>query len=203
MFLASSAFGAEPTFESGPPAFKAKQEFERYAPTATVKDDGIVLRNRGVAVSKAEYPTGATLSFSWKWTEGDLEKKYPDHLCVVVLTDGALREKWSHEIGKGVVIRLNPGSGGITIEGWLADKNESESLASKDGFTFEKGKEYAVKIMYTPEKVVVTIDGGTPIEAAVPEKFRAGGKKICLYNREPVAAIVKESVLTKVRVEKK
>jgi hypothetical protein len=142
------------------------------------------------------------ISFVWKWTEGNLEAKYPDHLCVVVLTDGALRKSWSHEIGKGVLVRFNPGSGGITVEGWLAEKNEAQQLASKDGFVFEKGKEYAVNIAYAPTKVVVTVDGGAPIEALVPEEFRAGGKKVCFYNREPVAGIVKSSTLTKVTVGK-
>jgi hypothetical protein len=203
LLLVSVAYGAEPAFESGTSPFKVRDEAKQFAPTAVVRDDAITLRNRGVAVSKADYPAGATVSFSWKWTEGDLEKKYPDHLCVVVLTDGVLREKWSHEIAKGVLVRFNPGSGAVQVEGWLADKNESEQLASKDGFTFEKGKEYAVKIAYTPAKVVVTVDGGGPIEAAVPEKFRMGGKKICFYNREPVAGIVKESVLTKLSAEKK
>jgi hypothetical protein len=191
------AFGADPAFTPGEPFVLPID------PVANVLDDGsIVLRNRGVVVSKAEYADGATISFVWKWTEGNLEAKYPDHLCAVVLTDGVLRKKWSHEIAKGVVVRFNPGSGGVTIEGWLADKNEGESLASKDGFTFEKGKEYAVKITYTPTKVVVTVDGEVPIEAIVPEKFRAGGKNVCFYNREPVAGIVKSSTLTKVTVGK-
>lgn len=197
LLLVSTAFGADPAFTPGKPFVLPID------PVANVLEDGsIVLRNRGVAVSKAEYADGATISFVWKWTEGNLEAKYPDHLCVAVLTDGLLREKWSHEIGKGVVTRFNPGSGGITVEGWLADSGESEQLGSKNGFTFEKGKEYAVKIAYTPEKVVVAVDGGAPIEAAVPEKFRTGGKKVCFYNREPVAGIVKSSTLTKVSIGK-
>lgn len=196
LLIVCTAFGAEPAFKPGQPFVLLID------PSAKVLDDGsVVLRNRGSVASTAEYPDGATVSFTWKWTEGNLEAKYPDHLCCVVLTDGALREKWSHEIGKGVVIRLNPGSGGVTVEGWVADKNESEQLASQDGFTFEKGKEYAVKIAYTPSHVTVTVDDAT-IVADIPKKFGAGGKKICFYNREPVAGIVKSSTLTKVTVGK-
>ncbi len=197
LLMVCTVFGADPAFKPGKP-FTLPID-----PAAYVLDDGsIVLRNRGSAASTAEYPDGAEVSFTWKWTEGNLEAKYPDHLCVAVLTDGVLRPQWSHEIGKGVVVRFNPGSGGITIEGWLAEKKEAESLASKDGFTFEKGKAYEIKILYTPTKVVVTVDGGDPVSADVPEKFRTGGKNICFYNREPVAGIVKSSMLTKVSVGK-
>jgi hypothetical protein len=196
LLLASAAGGEEPRFVEGTDVFELQ-----HAPKCVLADGTITLRNRGRAVVTENCPDGAIVKFDWKWTEGDLEKKYPDHLCVALLTDNLHRKKWSHELAHGVVVRFNPGSGGVGIEGWLPDKDEGDSLAFKDGFTFEKGKEYAIVVSYTPEKVSVTVDRGEPIVAVIPVKYRSGAR-LGVYNREPVAGIVKESVLTKVSVDK-
>ena len=101
---------AEPAFDVGPPAYRVQTQ-----PLALRDKDGsLILRNRAIVVTKDAYPDGATVTSEWTWTEGVEEMKYQDHLCVAVLTDGKQREKWSHELQRGVVVRFNPGSGGVS-----------------------------------------------------------------------------------------
>jgi hypothetical protein len=190
---------ADPTFDVGPPAYAVATQ-----PLVLRADNGsLVLRNRGIAVTKDVYPDGATVTSDWAWLEGVPEMKYQDHLCVAVLTDGKQRTKWSHEIQKGVVVRFNPGSGGIGIEGWLADKDESELFAFKDGFTFEKKTKYAISVEYSKAEITVSVDGKAVVDAKIPEKYRGGGDKVAFYNRESVAGVPHASKLEKIEIVKK
>jgi hypothetical protein len=190
---------AEPAFDVGPPAYAVATQ----PLVLRAKDGSLILRNRGIAIAKDTYPDGATVTADWAWTEGTEEMKYQDHLCVAVLTDGAQREKWSHELRQGVVVRFNPGSGGVRIEGWVADGGDGESLGFKDGLTFEKKKTYAIKVEYTKTEIAVSVDGKAVVDAKIPEKYRGGGEKIAFYNRESVAGVPHASELARIGITKK
>ncbi len=189
---------AEPAFDVGPPAYAVATQ-----PLVLRQPGSLILRNRGIAVTKDAYPDGAKITFDWTWTEGVEEKKYHDHLCVAVMTDGKQRAKWSHELQGGVVVRFNPGSGGVTIEGWSAGKDEGESLASKTGLVFEKGKSYAIMVEYTKTELVVSVDGKAVVDAKIPAKYRGEGDKVAFYNRESVAGIPHASTLGNTEIMKK
>lgn len=191
-------FSAEPSLDTGPPAYAVATQ-----PLVLRGRESIILRNRGIVITKDEFRTGGILTFDWAWTEGVEEMKYHDHLCVAVLTDGKQREKWSHELQKGVVVRLNPGSGGIGIEGWLTDKNESELLAFKDGLTFEKGKQYKISVEFSKAAIAVSVNGKAVVDAKIPEAYQGGGNKLAFYNREAVAGIPHASTLSKIDIVRK
>ncbi len=163
-----------------------------------VKEGVLTLQNRGAARLKDERPDGATLSFTWKWTEGQEEGKYHDHLIVAFFSSGKQAEKWPHEAVDGMLVRLNPGGGSVAIES-RSEGKDPVSLAFKDGFVFEKGKAYAVRIVCSKENATVSVDGKEVAVATLPAE--KAGKIIFFYNREPVAAIVKESVLDGLKIE--
>lgn len=158
-----------------------------------------ILRNRGTIVSQQMYPDDVTLSFTWKWTEGDLEKKYPDHLAIVLFSS-AEQKKWPFEVDEGVVIRFNPGARHAIVQ-HFKEAQEVTRLATMDGLTFDKNTKYKIKIEATKATIVVSVDGEKVLEAKVPEELK--GQKVLIYNREPVAGIVKESVLTELTITKK
>lgn len=172
-------------------------QMTRLLPSVNVTDDVVTLRNRGLIASRRSYDE-ATVSFVWKWTKGEEAGKYQDHLCVVFGTDGSQRS-WAYEIQEGVLVRFNPGSGGVTVEQWLRDKDDGVRLGSKDGFTFARDTEYSMRIVVAKGKLTVSVDGNEAVTIDLPKEHRGG--KVAIYNREAVAGVVKESKLTKLTIE--
>jgi len=183
---------------SGPADEWAPGFGSRLAPYVHITDECVTLRNRGILVSKKMYDEVA-ISFTWKWTEGDEAGKYQDHLCVVFGTDGEQRPAWSHEIDHGTLVRLNPGSGGITVELWQTAAREARQLGSKDGFTFARGMEYDVRMVVKDGKLTVFVDGTEAVTVDLPKEYQRG--RVAIYDRESVAGVVKESQLTKLAIE--
>lgn len=169
----------------------------RLSPSVHITDDVVTLRNRGLIVSQRSYDD-ATVSCVWTWTKGDERGQYQDHLCVVFGTDGNQR-RWAQEIQYGILVRLNPGSGGITVEQWQKDKDDGVRLGSKEGFTFARDTGYDVRIVAAQGKLTVSINGKQAITVDLPKAYRGG--KVAIYNREAVAGIVKESTLAKLTIE--
>lgn len=172
--------------------FKVSEDKKQFSPDVIIKDSSVTLRNRGTLVSKDEYPAGATIKTTWKWTKGTAEGKYHDHLLVVLFSSGK-QEKWPFEVTDGLSIRFNPGAGVVSVE-HLAIGKDPVVVAKAADLTFERDKEYALEITADRKNVAIKIDGKEVVAGKVPEGL--AGKKIVVYNREPVAADEKESILT-------
>ncbi len=195
LLFVAAMLGAEP-------AFKAADTQKPPTAKAVIKDETVTLTDRGLAVSADTFPEGFDLHAHWAWTEGKVEGAYQDHLAIAVATNGTLRDAWSHEIEKGIVVRFNPGAGTVAVESY--DSTDKDAVVkSEGGFIFDKGTGYNIDITYTPKQIVVNVDGKEAIKADLPKDFKKDGDLVAIYNRERVAGVLHESVLTKVSLKKK
>ena len=191
----SAAFAVEfdDQWEIAPSPVKAN--LQKFKPEVNLMGDIVVLQKRGLLLSKKEYKE-FDLAFEWKWLNDPPDETYPDHLCVVLATDGKQREDWSHEIQKGLVIRFIPNLGGSVS---IVDENgiqEGVELIKKDQIGLERAKIHKIKITYAKEILTVEVNK----EAIQIKRSNLKGK-IAIYNRERVGGVIKESQLTKLRLE--
>jgi len=173
--------------------FEVKKGAEQFSPSVKFDKKIVTLRNRGSIATKESYGEGATFKTTWRWTKGKEEGKYHDHLLVVFFSSGNHRPKWPCEVIDGLSFRFNPGAGGISVEHLEADK-DPVSVKKKAELVFERDKDYQVVVQATPKNFIVSIDGNVVLQGDVPKGLT--GKKIVVYNREPVAGVEMESVLT-------
>lgn len=172
-------------------------------PKVTFGKDMITLQNRGCIVSKKEFPDGLRLRMSWQWTKGNTVidgQKYYEVLCVVVRTDGKLREAWAHEIEEGIVARFSPNGNSLTLERWELDK-EVEVLDKKENVQFALGQGYNVVVVDKKTSIEVYFgdDKSPTLKANVDPKL---GKRrhVAIYDREGNANVLKESVLSFIEI---
>jgi hypothetical protein len=161
--------------------------------SVTIDGEMITLRNRGTLVSKQEYPNGAVVSATWRWTQGRVEGKYHDCLTIGVFTSGK-QPQWSFEVDDGIVVGFNPAGESISVHRMRRDP---ERLAITK-MRFEKDRDYRIVVEATLATLTVLVDGKKMVSCGLPRD--RGGKRIAVYNREPVAAVVKESVLTQLKI---
>lgn len=180
------------TWAVAPAAFESKEP--DLAPKVSWKiDNSITVANRAMITSKSDFKDGYKLTCKWRWIEG--EGKYPDSLSVILRSSGEQR-KWAHEITSGIQLNFNPaGKGGVTISEWKKDADPK--ILARVEQKFEQYKQYAIEVTDGGDKITVTIDGKMVIELPV----EAGGGKVSIYNREPVAGVRHTSVISDLTVE--
>lgn len=183
-------------WRAGDSVSEAEGEFKQSVQIGA--DGAVTLRNRGMLVSRQPHAK-AVVSLRWKWTEGHRENgPYPDHLAVVLRTGGQQRADWAFEIVDGIVVRLCPSAGGfVTIEEFKP-VGVPRQLA-RAAVALKKGTVYALKVDDEGTLIRVSVDGKELLSFPVQE----GQGRVSLYNREPVAGVVKESVVTELRIEGK
>ena len=78
-------------------------------------------------------------------------------------------------------------------------KDGDSRLLAREPIALTKGTEYTLKVEDEGDTIRVTVDGKGLLAVPVQE----GKGLVALYNREPVAGVAKESVVTELRVERK
>lgn len=157
------------------------------------KDNEIVLRNRGTILSKESFEQGVVVEVTWKWTAGD------DFLTIGLSTDGRQRG-WAHDLYEGIVVRVNPaGKGIITIERLTDGENDSpELIASTKALSFPRDTPFKLRIVDDGTHITVIVDGKEVLKAAAKDRGKLS--RVALFNREAVAGVQHESVLTDLTV---
>ncbi|MBI1902162.1 MAG: hypothetical protein HYS13_13760 [Planctomycetia bacterium] len=191
MALAVSTPVAAQEWEVGHPPFKAKDSSLTPTVSFNPTNGTISLANRGCIVSSDEWEK-FVLTTSWKWTEGQEQDAYQDVLAIAFGSDGSLSEKWSHEATNGLRVAFEAHGSKATLL-----KAGGEVLASKEGIAFSRGTAYNIRIHVDGKKVFVDVDGKSVLEADLPTGTKG---KVAIYNREPVAAVRKVSVLRDLKI---
>lgn len=155
------------------------------------------LMNRGSVVTQHDYPGPIVVSFDWKWIDHSSFPLYSDDLCVVLRTSGKHREKYSHEIVDGVVIRFFTYDGRVRID---SPPQSRVDQTEKGVLPIPANQWHRVRITDDGEEIAVYITGpqideryrNTPVlRARCPGEFE--NHKIAIYNRELVGKAVHES----------
>lgn len=174
--------------------------YNHLRPVSEVTKNTIALVNRGLVVTKQPIPENQQMfvSFNWSWVEGRESDRYPDHLVVALYTTGTQRQNWSHEVVDGVVVRFDPTEKQMSIQHHQkGDEFKPKLLAAKD-MEFKRFESYQVTISEREGKIYVVLNGQRMLEASVPPV--TFGRKIALYNREPVAGVRHVSLLSNVEL---
>ena len=175
-------------------------KYDGLRPTSVVTKNTIALVNRGVVVTKNPIPDNKpmTIVFDWSWIEGRETDRYPDSLVVMLRTTGAQRQRWSHEMEDGIAIRFDPTEKQVSVQvHQKGDDFKTQKLAAKD-MEFKRFESYAVVISDTDQRISVFVNNQFVVEAKVPEGIT--GRKVALYNREPVARVRHVSLLTNIEL---
>ena len=176
---------------------------ELVAPGSAAMINGrtITLRNRGIVLSKKEFPRGCYMSFQWKWTKGREAGAYQDVLAIAFHTDGELN-KWPHEVLKGLVVRFEAHGKDIQIA-YMKEGTDARPQSRKSDVPIERDTWYEVTIVCGREQIAVYFgdDHSKPILRAPMPSDLGEDHLVAIYNREIVAAVVKESILKEVRLE--
>jgi hypothetical protein len=162
------------------------------------REGAAVLQNRGTLLSKESFEAGLTLECTWKWTKGSETGKYHDHLCICLATDGRQRG-WSHEITEGILIRFNPGSSAILVSRHR-DEAPDELLATTEDFPMARGTLHKLKIVDDGKRLEIYFDDLEKPALVTNVKVRGKSRRVAIYNREPVAGDIKESVLANLTI---
>lgn len=194
----NKAESVKAAWEPVKPAFKANKE--KFDPTVEFQKDGtIVMANRGMLLSRNEFPKGATVKCRWSWISEE-PNVYPDQLAVALRTDGDRKRQWSFEIDDALVVRLNPHStGSVFVQIYERGKDEVE-IGRKQGIAFKMGDSHDIEITDLGDRITVRIDGKEVLEQKV-DPSDGGGKKVAVYNREPVAGKRKVSTATDLTIK--
>jgi hypothetical protein len=180
--------------------YKVPAGLEDFAPTATIKATGDVeLKNRAGLVSKAEYPKGFKLTFTWSWESPD-EKLYPDHLCVAFRTDGKQNEKRPWELSQGLLVRFNPHGEGFKGRVLVEEARNDLPLQVADtvkDVELKPGVEHRIYIEDRLDMVIVKVNGKQVMKHKLDKDAGSGSHHVLFYNREPVADAVKTTTLKK------
>lgn len=174
---------------------------EELEPSAKIKDGTATIRNRGTLVSLQDFPDGATVTATWKWTEGDLEKKYPDHLTFAFFATGKQSKANFYEAENAVLVRFNPSAQHVIVQHFVDGKEVVPRLGEKGGMPFPKGEEFKIKIEATKATITVSVDDKKTLVAEVPKGLT--GEKLMIYTREPNAGIAKGSILADLKITKR
>jgi hypothetical protein len=188
----------EKNWKEGLPAFKAKNEVLN--PSAKIDNEKVYVRNRGLLVSNSQYPKGVTLEFVSKWTLGKDDGSYQDVLTVAFRTSGKQREKWSHEILDGIAVRIAGHAQTLSIEHFKKGVQSSDLIA-RVPFKTERGKEQKIKILEEKGLIQVFLEGKEVLYARVP--IIDDASNIAFYNREPVAGVQQEWILSGLKISGK
>lgn len=210
-------------WKEGEPAFRVPEEHEEYKPDANFEDDVVTLKNRGRIVSRESYPNGSTIEFTWTWKndkdDEEADRLYPDHLAVVLRTSGKPQKEPAFEIQDGIALRFMPNDRCIYPD--LFRGYEEGKRKGPERFRDENGKKmhskelemqedtpYKVKVVDrddsiqvffgdNPEPVLeLTRKHGLPDRPEEPEN-----NLVAIYDREPVAGVIKESKLEGLRIK--
>ena len=179
--------------------WKATEGFEPKAgalPDVRIGHSVIILRNRGMAVTKEKLTEG---SVSLRWTQAfdNAEKTtYHDHLVVVLRTDGARSKEWPFEIDSGIIVRIAADM--IGVESKEAGKGSSQLIPVKD---VDLSGERLVSITDKGDQITIAIDGKVVLEGKVDPEFGGENRNAAVYNREGVANALHIAVLSEVQVK--
>lgn len=187
----------EPVLHSS--KFKGKPELDAQV---RLEKDRIVLRNRGMIVSKKEFPKDKgkiVVSFTCKWNKGD--GAYQDDLAIILRTSAEQRQQWSHEVLNGLLVRLNLTAGEVQV---VQVQGKNHELVGQSGHMFKNNVEYKVRIIDDGQRLQIFIDDGKePVFDKNAPPHDTDGKKIALYDREPVGGVEHEVIITGLKVEVK
>ena len=168
---------------------------------AIIEGRTITLQNRGIVLSKEEFPDGCCISFQWKWTKGREAGAYQDVLAVAFCTDGKLN-RWPHEVAEGVVVRLQAHAKEIQIA-YIKEGTDARPQSRKPDVPIERDTWYMVRIVCGDDEIAVYFghDHSKPILRGPMPSDLGEEHLVAIYNREIVAGVVKESVLRDVELE--
>lgn len=163
------------------------------------KDPVVVLRNRGMIVTREKYTKGFSLEFEWMWVHGREEQGLLDGLCVAFHTKGEQRT-WGAEIKEGVVARLWAPGKKIALEQFRALEEASVSLGERGGTDFARFVWHKVSLTVKADGNIELHVGGQILTAKVGDREQ-GADYIAIYNREAVHGVPKESVLRNIVIK--
>ena len=171
------------------------QEHWRVRRPQVIMDNGVLrLKDRGYLVTAAEFPKGVSVRFRWQWIQG--EGEYCDILSVAVRTSG-VPDKWPHEVEDGIVVKFEPNQG-TANSGFvrITDRSQPRELAIRKGLVISKFVWHEIKVTDDGNTIAVYFgDDSVPV-ATVDVPDAAKHHHVAIYNREPVADVSKESLLS-------
>ncbi len=166
----------------------------RVEPSSAHIDHGrLVLVNRGYLVTIDELPYGASITFKWMWKDG--QGKYCDDLCVALRTSG-IPQKWPHEVEDGITIRFSPHIGQIIITEFPSGKKIDAAM----GLEMNREKWHKIRITDDGKTIRVFYEDLDSPTIQITSDHQGSKKHIAIYNREPVSAVNKKSVIDDVVV---
>ncbi len=180
-------------------AWTAAPGFEPQAgrpPDVRIGKSVIVLRNRGMAVSKEKLTEG---SVSLRWMTGfdtGADSTYHTHLCVVLRTTGGRSKEWPHEIDSGVIVRLAADMVGVELK--KSGEGSTQLIPVKD---MDLSGERLISVADKGDRIVVSVDGTVVLDGAIDPAFGGANRNAALYNREGVANHLHLDVLTDVEAK--
>lgn len=189
-----------PYFGPGPAAFTTMRENLRPQATFAVTTDEtpipfLRIRNRGIMVSRRQYPNGACLSFQYRWVMGTPQGNYPDVLRVAFRTNGQQRNQSSWEINDGIAVHIARNA--VHVERFAGGQSV-EILGSTLGLTFSQGTFYPITITERNDTLEVRWGLGANDVLTVNNLPQRGNDNyIGIYNREPAAGNEQEAHLAR------
>ena len=202
-FLADQQLQETADWKVAPAAFKAADEDlnPKVILTEAGDEQTIWLRNRGMAISKASYPNGVDFKAKWQYTHGLDEGALQDVLVVGLRSNGKQREKWSHEMQSGIMVRFqaigeNHEVGIFTVTEGMA------TLKVKKDVEIARGIVYDIHIVDTGRKFTVKFGDNCVLEVDdFPEPQSGDPAKVIVYNREPSSGVFQQSHVDKVKIK--
>lgn len=187
-------------WEKGEPAYKTTQK--EFDSDVVLKGTVVTLRNRGMVVSKDDYPNGFTLTCKWTIRGGD-GASYSDVLAIGFHSDGTQAANRPHELGHGVAVKLQAHAALVTIERHRDGSNKPERHVVKSMPRVSKNTTHDVKIVVDKTHYLeVYLDGKKIADLSVGDPSREKGKaRIAIYNREPGGGGPQESLLENLVLE--
>lgn len=179
--------------------WRAAEGFEPKAgakPDVRIGHSVIVLRNRGLAVTKEKLSDGSVSLRRTQAFDNAEGTTYHDHLCIVLRTNGARSKEWPFEIDSGIIVRLAADM--IGVETKVSGEGTQQLIPVKD---LDLSGERQISVEDKDDKIVVSVDGKVVLEGAVDPAFGGENRNAAVYNREGVANALHVAVLSDVETK--
>lgn len=172
-----------------------------------VQDKVLRLINRGYLITHHEFPGPIDLSFDWKWINHALNPVYADHLTVVLRTNGAARQEYSHEAASGIRIKIDAWGGNLVVTRSSDEHKFVSPLTSVIPLPSDVWHSIRITDDGTRIQVFILTQGAPAPDTSRPllsveVPSEPGARQIAMYNREYVGDTLHESWIDNVVVRR-
>ena len=167
------------------------------ASQVTLVQGKLSLRNRGYLVTRQEYSANVRICLKWMWQpiQSDFPSDvgvYADHLAIALHTTGKPHAQWAYDIVDGLVVKFYAGINEVEI----IDSFRHERLGIARNIALLQWAWHELCVEDAGTEIRVYCNSAQPIlQVPITNKPHAKLHKIAIYNREPVAMVVKESLI--------